>query len=220
MEQSKASDATDYVALQIRGKTGTDTFKVQGAGTQANRPYGVSDVITVTPGYGIGEWVNSLPATSKSLAGGPTMYVTTQAAIRGNQIHFQVMGPAFSADNPNELSRDYGAIFNIEINEAPALADFVHSNATGSGGGEFFGTDDDPLNDEGPSTYAPDDKDQCQCTDCGETENSSVNNSEPKTVVIDGITYNISPQQYRNALMGGEIEPFLTRQTNKDNERT
>lgn len=201
MGQSKASNESDYVNLQIRNEGDSDTFKVQGAGTPANRDYGVADVVTVNPGYGIGSYVKSLEATAPSLAGSSgasTKYVPVQAAIRQNLIHFQLTGPAFSADNPNELSREYGAIFNIPVTEAPALADFVHNNSTGhNNGGDFLGTDDDDsTNDDstwadGPSTYKPDNNTgKCSCDQCNDTTNSD---GSPKTVVIKGITYNITP---------------------------
>ena len=198
MTTSKASDASDYVNLQIRTDTG-DTFKVQGAGQAANRPYGVSDKVTVNPGFGIGEYVKSLDATIASLACGETMYVSVQAAIRDNLIHFQLTGPSFAADNPNEMTRDYGASFNVLIDSAPALAEFVHTNGTDAfGGNEFQGTDDEPSSDGGghdtwgPSTYKPDSETgECECPDCGEF--STPSDGSPKTVVIDGVTYNITP---------------------------
>lgn len=195
MNTSKASDATDYINLQIRTETG-DTFKVQGAGKTANRPYGVSDKVTVSPGYGIGEYVKGLTATESSLAGGSSpKYVLVQAAIRANMIHFQLTGPAFCADNPNELSREYGAIFNILVDNAPALAEFVHTNGSGLGGGtDFQGTDDDPDGEDswGPSSYNPDEvSGECQCSDCDEM--STPSDGSPKTVVIDGVTYTITP---------------------------
>ena len=197
MTTSQASDATDYVNLQIRTETG-DTFKVQGAGQSANRPYGVSDKVTVSPGFGIGNYVKNLSASAHSLADGTNgiMYVPVQAAIRANMIHFQLTGPAFSADDPNEMTREYGAVFNILIDSAPALAEFVHLNGTDSTGGiDFQGTDDEPSGGHdtwGPSTYQPNaETGECQCPDCGDITTPS--DGSPKTVVIDGVTYNITP---------------------------
>lgn len=193
MGQSKASTEQDYVDLQIRVNEG-DTFKVQGAGSPSNRKYGVSDIVTVNPAYGIGGWVKGLTTTASSLAGGTDKYVQVQAAIRGEVIHFQVNAPTpFCAADPNELSRDYGAIFNIPIGEAPALADFVHSNSTGGQvTTESVGTDDSPDESwSGPSTYKPDDETgKCLCGDCDSPKNGD---GTPKTVVIDGVTYNITP---------------------------
>lgn len=196
MGQSKASNETDYVDLQIRQDNG-DTFKVQGAGTPANREYGVADVVTVTPGFGIGNYVKALESTVKSLAGGTSTYLPVQAAIRQNVIHFQITSSTpFSVDDPNELSRDYGAIFNIFIADAPALAEFVHNNATGDGGdSEFIGTDDDDDEwSKGPSTYAPDDSKSgaCSCESCSSDTQSD---GTPKTVVIDGVTYSLTPTE-------------------------
>ncbi|MEK0325483.1 MAG: hypothetical protein QQN63_07245 [Nitrosopumilus sp.] len=195
MATSKASNETDYVDLQIRQDNG-DTFKVQGSGTPANREYGVADVVTVNPGFGIGNYVKALEATVKSLAGGTSTYLPVQAAIRQNLIHFQITSSTpFSVDDPNELSRDYGAIFNIPVTEAPALADFVHNNATGGSGEEFLGTDDDDEDDkwsDEPSTYAPDDSKSgaCGCNTCLSDVQSD---GTPKTVVINGVTYNLTP---------------------------
>ena len=191
MGLSKASNETDYVTLQIRNEGDGDTFKVQGAGNKSNRDYGVADVVTVNPGFGIGAYVKGLDATAKSLAGGGSLYFPVQAAIRQNVIHFQIEGPMFAADNPNELTRDYGAIFNIPVTEAPALADFVHNAATGATSDEFAGTDEEESWSDGPSTYAPNDEsDACTCETCKDTVN---NDGTPKTVVIDGVTYNITP---------------------------
>ena len=198
MGQSKASNETDYVDLQIRVSASEgdgDTFKVQGSGSPSNRSYGVSDMVTVSPSFGIGGWVKGLDATASSLTGsGTDKYVPVQAAIRQNSIHFQINGPIFSEGNINELSRDYGAIFNIPVGNAPALADFVHSNATGEKFNETIGTDDGDTDDDswsGSSTYAPDDDTgKCSCSSCNSSTNSD---GTLKTVVIDGVTYNITP---------------------------
>ena len=111
--KSFATSKNDYTVVQ--GRMRDDVLHIQGAGKEVNRSYGVAVDFPVDES--LVDWFDELYATKKSLAGTDAMYFTLQYAIRGNAIHFQVAGDNFN--------RNYGAAFNVDIDDVPELVDFA-----------------------------------------------------------------------------------------------
>ena len=143
--KSLASSAQDYVGIQVR-KADTCILHVQGEGASTNRSYGVAG--NVKSGEAFATWINDLDAPYSSIAGTGKNYVGVQIALRGDQLHFQVLGkPVFQGNG----KRNYGAVLNLPITDFPELGDFITSTLEEENDEEedyFDDFDDETDNDE------------------------------------------------------------------------
>ena len=120
--KSLASSEQDYVAVQVR-KTYTCILHVQGKGNNTNRSYGVAG--NVKSGEAFASWIATLDAPFSSIAGTGKQYVGAQVALRGDQLHFQILAnPIFQGNG----KREYGAVLNIPCSDFPDLAEFIDTN--------------------------------------------------------------------------------------------
>ena len=123
--KSLASEATDYVPVQIR-KTGFGTLHVQGKGAKTNRAYGVAGNVNVDAG--LSTWIDTVETSHSSLANTGKQYISAQVARRGSNFHFQILSD--SSPFVGVGSRDYGAVFDIPVDTFSSLSEFIDVNQT------------------------------------------------------------------------------------------
>ena len=113
---SLAGTGRAYVVLQ--GRISDGQLKIQGAGPNVNRGYGISIVVPVPSD--LAQWMKGLTASIPSLAASNQRYFAMQAAeldFDAGKVRVQVAG--------SKLNRKYGAVFSVTNDE---LASFVEQS--------------------------------------------------------------------------------------------
>lgn len=111
--KSLAGTDRDYVSIQ--GRVDGVQLKIQGAGPEVNRDYGVSIVVPIPTD--LANWMKGINATLSSMAHTSQRYFPMQAAeldFVAEKVRVQVAG--------SKLNRSYGAVFSIANLD---LANFV-----------------------------------------------------------------------------------------------
>ena len=110
---SLAGTGRDYAVIQ--GRVDGTQLKIQGAGPEVNRGYGLSIIVPIPAE--LATWMSGIKATIKSLANSGQRYFAMQAAeldYSDFKVRVQVAG--------TKLNRSYGAVFSVADE---GLADFV-----------------------------------------------------------------------------------------------
>lgn len=113
METNASLAGTGRRYAVIQGRVEGGSLKIQGAGPEVNRGYGLSIVVPIPAD--LSAWMKGINPTIKSLANSNARYFAMQSAeLDEGKVRVQVAG--------TKLNRSYGAVFSVANDE---LAEFT-----------------------------------------------------------------------------------------------
>lgn len=131
IDESLNGSGEQMVVLQGALYNNGADLHIQGKGYNINRDYGVA--VTFPISKGLSKWIGSdVDHPHSSMAGTGRKYVSVLATVNYDEgvVHFQVEGNY-------QCNRDYGAAFQVSVDEIPELADFIDEELVNPTSGEI-----------------------------------------------------------------------------------